>query len=240
VRDLENLGTTPQESVLIETFSVQRNIGGSKLDRVLEERSTLAGKHSLVDNGGTFDQEHITSNTTILFGSVDRDEVAREKLVTLYLDPLAQTEHPHIVGLDAHATELVEGALTLPDDSTLEHDKHEEGKERIIPVLIKHPKSDTEYLEDEEWGDCVLLEELGEGGYRNIKSILAIVLLNSRQLGLGLDTLRSLEVADRRLGLDIDIVLEGRERLGSGVIEEASLLEEERSVELATSLQRRC
>jgi hypothetical protein len=44
-------------------------------------------------------------------------------------------------------------------------------------------------------------------------------------------------VADGRLGLGIDIILESSERLGSGIVEEASLLEEERSVELATSLE---
>lgn len=43
-------------------------------------------------------------------------------------------------------------------------------------------------------------------------------------------------MADSRLRLNIDIVLEGVERLGNGIVEEATLLEEERGVELATSL----
>jgi hypothetical protein len=189
VGDLENLGTTPEESVLVETLDIQGNIGGTKLDRILEERSTLTRKHSLVDNSGTFDQKHITSNTTVLLGSVDRDKVAGNELVTLNLSPPTQTENPHIVGLDAHATELIEGALTLPDDSTLENDEHEESKERIVPVLIEHPKSNTEDLEDEEWCNGVLLEQFGKGRNGNIESVGAIVLLNARQLGLGLDTL---------------------------------------------------
>jgi len=189
VGDLENLGTTPQESVLIKTFSVQRSIGGSKLDGVLEERSTLAREHGLVDNGSTFDEKHITCDTTVLLGAANGDQVAGEEVVTLNLSPPTQTENPHIVGLDAHATELIEGALTLPDDSTLENDEHEESKERIVPVLIEHPKSNTEDLEDEEWCNGVLLEQFGKGRNGDIESVGAIVLLNARQLGLGLDTL---------------------------------------------------
>jgi hypothetical protein len=45
-----------------------------------------------------------------------------------------------------------------------------------------------------------------------------------------------LEVTDGRLGLFIDVVLEGVEGLGIGIVEEATLLEEERGVELTTSL----
>jgi hypothetical protein len=158
VGDLENLGTSPEERVLVETLRIQRNIGGAKLDGLLQERSTLTRKHSLVDNGGTFNQKHIASNTTVLLSSVDGDEIARNELVTLNLGPLAQAENPHAVRLDAHATELGQGALTLPNNGALENDEHKEGKERIVPVLVEHPKSNTEDLEDEEWRNGVLLE----------------------------------------------------------------------------------
>lgn len=129
-------------------------------------------------------------------------------MVALDLGPPAKTEHPHIVGLDAHTAELVEGALALPDDCALEGDEHEEGKERVVPVLIEHPQTNTEDLEDEEGRDGMLLEQLGEGGDGNVKSVEAIVLLDARQLDLGLDTLGGLEVADGGLGLGVDVELE--------------------------------
>ncbi|KAI6750013.1 hypothetical protein HG531_007278 [Fusarium graminearum] len=236
VSDLEDLGTTPEEGILVETLRIQGNVGRTKLNGILEERSTLTGKHSLVDNSGTLNQKHITSDTTVLLGSVDGNEIARNELVTLNLSPLAQTENPHIVRLDAHATELIESALTLPDDGALENDEHKEGEERIVPILIEHPKSNTEDLKDEEWCNGVLLEQFGKGGNGDIEGVGAIVLLNARQLGLGLVTLRGLEVTDGRLGLGINIVLESVECLGIGIVKEASLLEKERGVELATSL----
>jgi hypothetical protein len=148
-------------------------------------------------------------------------------MVALDLGPLAKTEHPHIVGLDAHAAELVKGTLALPDNSALEGDEHKKSEERVVPVFIEHPKTNTEDLEDEEGRDGVLLEQLGEGRDGNIKSVEAIVLLDARQLDLGLDTLGGLEVADGGLGLGVDVELERTKRLCLGVVEETALLEEE-------------
>jgi hypothetical protein len=53
------------------------------------------------------------------------------------------------------------------------------------------------------------------------------VLLDARQLDLGLDTLGGLEVADGGLGLGVDVELERTKRLCLGVVEETALLEEE-------------
>jgi hypothetical protein len=46
-----------------------------------------------------------------------------------------------------------------------------------VPIIIQHPESNTEDLKNEEWRHSMLLEELGKGWHRNIKSIIAIVLL---------------------------------------------------------------
>jgi len=70
----------------------------------------------------------------------------------------------------------------LPDDGGLKYDQHEQGEERVVPVLIQAPKSDTENLENEEGGDGVFLEKLSELGQGNVESIEAI----SGKGGLGL------------------------------------------------------
>ena len=38
----------------------------------------------------------------------------------------------------------------LPHNSALEHDKHEECKDAIVPILVQAPKSDAKDLEDKE------------------------------------------------------------------------------------------
>ena len=38
----------------------------------------------------------------------------------------------------------------LPHNSALKHDKHEECKEAVIPILVQTPKSDAKDLENEE------------------------------------------------------------------------------------------
>lgn len=83
----------------------------------------------------------------------------------------------------------------------------------------------------------MLLEELSEGRDRNIEGIGSVMLLDSRYLGLLLQTAGGLEMANAGLWLDIDVILECTEGVQFGVVEEATLLEEERSVELSGSLR---
>ena len=128
VSDLEDLGAAPEESVLVKTLGVNLSITGTELNGILQQRRTLARKHGLVDDGGSLDQNHIASNTAVLLCTGNRDKITGEKLVARGLGPLAEAVGIDLVGLDAHAAELVEGALTLPDDGALEYDEHEEGE----------------------------------------------------------------------------------------------------------------
>ncbi|CAI6099130.1 unnamed protein product [Clonostachys chloroleuca] len=216
--DLENLGASPEERVLVQSFGIERGIFGAELNRLLEQRRTLSREHSFVHNGSAFNQKHIASDTAVLLGTADRNQVARQEFVALDLDPLAQAEHPQVIRLDAHPSELNQSALALPHDCTFEHDQHEESEERVVPILIKHPQANAEHLEDEERGDGVFLEELGEGRHGDVEGVDAVVLFNARQFDLGVDTPGGLKVANRRLGLGIDGVLQGREDLGLRVV----------------------
>ncbi|GKT85998.1 hypothetical protein Ct61P_03848 [Colletotrichum tofieldiae] len=236
VSNLQDLGATPEEGVLVETLRLESGVGGAELDRVLQKRSALSGKHGLVHNGSALDEQHIAGDTAVLLGASNGDEITGQELVAHDLGPLAQAVDVDIVRLDAHSAELVEGALALPDDGALEGDQHEESEERIVPVLVKHPETNTEDLEDEEGRDGVLLEELGEGGNRDIEGVGAVVLLDPLQLVLGCNALGLLVASDLGLRLGIDVVGEGSEGLVLGVVDEASLLEMERSVDLATDL----
>ena len=235
--DLQNLGASPKERILVQSLGLKNSVGGSELNGVLEQGSTLTRKHGFVDNGGSVDKQHVTSNTAVLLCTAHGDEVAGEKFVGLDFNPLAETEDPDIIRLDAHSAELVEGALALPHHSALESNEHEQGKERVVPVLVEHPKSDTEDLEDKERCDGVLLEQLSESRNGDIERVGAIVMLEAGQVRLLLDTARRLEMADGGLGLGVDVVLEGTEILRLGVVQESPLLEQERDVGLATSLK---
>ncbi|GJC78632.1 hypothetical protein ColLi_01470 [Colletotrichum liriopes] len=236
VSNLQDLGATPEEGVLVETLGLESGVGGAELDRVLQKRSALSGKHGLVHNGSSLDEQHIAGDTAVLLGASNGDEITGQELVAHDLGPLAQAVDVDIVRLDAHSAELVEGALALPDDGALEGDQHEESEERVVPVLVKHPETNTEDLEDEEGRDGVLLEELGEGGNRDIEGVGAVVLLDPLQLVLGCNALGLLVASDLGLRLGIDVVGEGSEGLVLGVVDEASLLEMERGVDLATDL----
>ena len=46
----------------------------------------------------------------------------------------------------------------LPDDGGFKDDEHEEGEDRVVPVLVQTPESDTKDLEDEEWGHGMFFE----------------------------------------------------------------------------------
>ena len=62
----------------------------------------------------------------------------------------------------------------LPDHRALKNDKHEQGEEAVVPVLVQTPESDTEHLEDEERCRCVLSEKGSEGWNWDIELVLAI------------------------------------------------------------------
>jgi hypothetical protein len=59
------------------------------------------------------------------------------------------------------------------------------------------------------------------------------------EIGILFQAAGLLEGTDQGLRVDIDVEGESGEGLGAGVIEEATLLEEERGVGLATDLERR-
>lgn len=82
----------------------------------------------------------------------------------------------------------------------------------------------------------MLLEELRKGGNGNVEGVGTVVLFDSGELRLLLETSEGLEVTDGWLGLGVDVILERREGLGFGVVEETALLKQERGNELATNL----
>ena len=82
----------------------------------------------------------------------------------------------------------------------------------------------------------MLLEELSEGWNRYIKCVVAIVLLDSRDLRSGSYTSRLLEVSKVRFWLGINGINKRLERVVFGSVEESAFLEEERHIVLATSL----
>ena len=234
--NLENLGSTIKKGVLVEPLWLKSSVGWAKLDRVLQEWRRLPRKHGLVDDNAALNQEHIASNSRILLGASNRDKISWEELVTLSLNPLILAVDIDIVWLDAHSAELVQSPLALPNDSALEDNQHEEGEQRVVPVLIQHPKSNTEDLENEERRNSMLLEELEKGWYWNIEGVVAIVVLESLDLLLGGYAAGLLEVLESWLWLGIDGIGEGREGLLLLIPEETALLEEEGYIVLAASL----
>jgi hypothetical protein len=82
----------------------------------------------------------------------------------------------------------------------------------------------------------MLLEELSESRNWDIKGVVAIVMLQLLNLGLGGDTPGLLEVLNLRLRLGINGVCQRRERILLFVPEEASLLEQKGGIGLAPGL----
>ena len=82
----------------------------------------------------------------------------------------------------------------------------------------------------------MLHEELGESGHGNVEGVGAIVLLEAVQLGSAGDAAGLLEGIERGFRVGIDVVGQDTKGLGFGVVDEASLLEEEGEVVLATDL----
>jgi hypothetical protein len=115
----------------------------------------------------------------------------------------------------------------LPHDGALEGDKHEEGKEGIIPILVKHPQTDTEDLENEKGSNSMFLKELGEGRYGDIEGVRAVILLEPSQFSLCSDAFTLLEFLKEGFRFGIDFVGQRTERLLDRVVEKAALLEQE-------------
>lgn len=62
----------------------------------------------------------------------------------------------------------------LPDNGAFEYDKHEQGEQTVIPILIETPEGDTEYLKDKERRCSVFAKELRKGRDGDVKFIAAI------------------------------------------------------------------
>lgn len=82
----------------------------------------------------------------------------------------------------------------------------------------------------------MLFEEFQERRNGDVKGIGAIVLLQSFELGDGFDALGSLVFVDLGLRLGVDVIEEGPESFGLGVVEESAFLEEEGEVRLVADL----
>jgi hypothetical protein len=63
----------------------------------------------------------------------------------------------------------------LPHNSALKHDKHEECKETIVPILVKTPKGDTKDLEDKERRRSMFQKQFCEGGDGDIELVLSVL-----------------------------------------------------------------
>lgn len=68
----------------------------------------------------------------------------------------------------------------LIDDGALEHDKHEQRKQAIIPILIQAPQRHTEDLEHEERRGRMFPKQLGERRNRDVKLIAPVQRLQFR------------------------------------------------------------
>ena len=82
----------------------------------------------------------------------------------------------------------------------------------------------------------MLFPKFREGGDRNIKGVVSIMLMYAIQVALLRYALRLLEGLDGRSGLVIDVIGEGGKALLFGAVEKATFLEEERQVFSATDL----
>ena len=82
----------------------------------------------------------------------------------------------------------------------------------------------------------MLFPKLGERGDRDIKGIISIMLMYAIQVVLLRYTTRLLKGLDGRSRLFVDIIGEGGKALLFGAVEEATFLEEERQIFLATDL----
>jgi hypothetical protein len=80
-------------------------------------------------------------------------------------------------------------------------------------------------LENEKRGYGMLSEQLEKSRNGNIKSVVAIMLLDPGKLGAGGNTSRSLEMFEEGFWLCINRICEGRERVLRCIIEESALLE---------------
>lgn len=222
--DLQGLGSTGQDGVLVLALHIELGLALTQLDGLFEKRSGLSRQHGLVDNTGTGNENHITSQAGILTRSSNRDDVTGKQLVSLDLRPLSVSVHLNGVRSKTHASELGHSSLTLPHHSGLKHDKHDEGEDGVVPLLIETPESNTEDLEDKEGGNSVLKEELGKGGNGDIKLVGAVDTVGKLEIG-GLDGLGGLEGAHSHVFV-VNGEMGRSKGLGGGVPDVPSLLED--------------
>jgi hypothetical protein len=73
-----------------------------------------------------------------------------------------------------HCPEFLQCSKTLPNHRALEHDKHEQGEDGVVPVFIQAPQGHTKDLKDEKGGDCMLGEKSSKGRDRNVEFVLSV------------------------------------------------------------------
>jgi hypothetical protein len=80
----------------------------------------------------------------------------------------------------------------LPHDSTFEHNKHEQRKETVVPILVQTPKGYAEDLKDKERRGGMFREQLRKGGDGYIELVFTVL----RDKVLGILLCNSLEIPE--------------------------------------------
>lgn len=62
----------------------------------------------------------------------------------------------------------------LPNHSALEHHKHEQSENTVIPVLIQAPQGHAKDLEHKEWRGCMITKEFSERGDRDVEFVPSV------------------------------------------------------------------
>jgi hypothetical protein len=83
--------------------------------------------------------------------------------------------HLYHVWFVAHLANLCHIAQLLLDQSALKQDKHDECKERIVPVLVQAPQSNTQHLEHKKWSCGSLFKQLHELWHHHVEPIKDII-----------------------------------------------------------------
>lgn len=77
--------------------------------------------------------------------------------------------HLYHIWFVAHLSNLCHVAQLLLDQRALKKDKHNECEERVVPVFIKAPQSNTQHLEYKEWCCSSFFEQLHKLRHHHVK-----------------------------------------------------------------------
>lgn len=77
--------------------------------------------------------------------------------------------HLYHVWFVAHLSNLCHVAQLLLDQSAFKQDKHNKCEERVVPVLVQAPESNTEHLENKEGCCGSFFEQLHKLWHHHVK-----------------------------------------------------------------------